>query len=262
MNKISLQMYTLRDFTKTPEDLRETIFKLRDIGFSMIQYSIPKTFDTKQVKAIFDEAKMKNDSVFCALNDLDDRANEIICQCDMFETQRIRVGSIPRELSVSASGYREYTNILNKAGQAYKKEGKKFLYHFHAFEFIRFGDTTGIDILLDESDPEVLEIIPDTHWIQTGGKDPETFLRQHKDRFVYMHAKDYELGPREDMLEAHAARYAPVGEGNLDWNGILSACKDAGVMSYGIEQDEFYGRDPFDAVKSSFDFLASMGVNE
>ena len=54
MSKISLQMFTMRDYTKTMKDLEETIGKLSDIGFRMLQYSIPGNYDAKEVKKIFD----------------------------------------------------------------------------------------------------------------------------------------------------------------------------------------------------------------
>ena len=65
MSKISLQMYTVREHTKTFEDLKKTFKRLSDIGFEMLQYSIPENFDAKEVKKLFDEYGMVNDSVYC-----------------------------------------------------------------------------------------------------------------------------------------------------------------------------------------------------
>ena len=49
MSKISLQMYTLRNYTTNMEDLDRTLSKLKEIGFEMLQYSIPGHFDPKEV---------------------------------------------------------------------------------------------------------------------------------------------------------------------------------------------------------------------
>ena len=62
--------------------------------------------------------------------------------------------------------------------------------------------------------------------------------------------------------EARPIEFAPVGEGNLDWKPIIEFCKNKGVKSYAIEQDCCYGRDEFDCVKSSFDYLKKMGVDD
>ena len=53
MGKISLQMYTMREHTKTLEDLNSTVGRLADIGFKTLQYSIPDKYDAKEVKKIF-----------------------------------------------------------------------------------------------------------------------------------------------------------------------------------------------------------------
>lgn len=262
MNKISLQMYTMRDFTSTIADLEKTVEQLRGIGFEMLQYSVPKTMDVKEVQKIFEKNHIKNDSVFCSALELEERTTELLRQCDLFGTNRIRTDSIPKGLSGSASGYKMFAHYLNEAGAELKRHEKKILYHFHAFEFIRFSNTTGIEVLLSETDPETVEIIPDTHWIQSGGKTPESFLEQYKDRYAYVHTKDFALTSMGEKWESRPIQFAPVGEGNLNWQKIIKVCKSNRVQSYAIEQDDCYGRNPFECVKSSFDFLMKMGVND
>ena len=50
---------------------------------------------------------------------------------------------------------------------------------------------------------------------------------------------------------------APVGEGNLDWDGIIPACVAAGVEWYAVEQDDYLS-DPFDCLRSSYEYLAKF----
>lgn len=262
MNRISLQMFTMRDFTSTANDLERTVERLSRIGFEMLQYSIPKTIDAKEVKKIFDKNNMKNDSVFCSVLELEERCAEILEQCELFDTNFVRIDSIPRGLTNSAAGYKMFARYLNEAAAELKRHGRKLLYHFHAFEFIRFNDTTGIEIILSETDPEAIEIIPDTHWIQSGGKSPKEFLEQYKNRYTYVHTKDFAISEMGDTWESRPICFAPVGEGNLNWSEILEVCKNNSVKSYAIEQDDCYGRDPFDCVESSFNYLMKMGVND
>lgn len=260
MGKISLQMYTLRAYTGTAAALEETLEKLRAIGFSTVQYSVPAAFDGKTVRDIFRRTGMENDSVFCPALALKARMRDVLGQCDLFGTEYIRTDSIPRGLTSDAAGYEMFAHWLNEAAGPYKRAGKKILYHFHTFEFIRFGNETGVDILLRETDPEAVQIIPDTHWIHCGGTSPAAFLTRYRGRYDYVHVKDYAIGPMGEQLEARPVRFAPAGEGSLDWPGILRVCRDAGVKSYAIEQDDTYGRDPFDCVRASFAFLRAAGV--
>lgn len=255
-------MYTVREHTKTFEDLKKTVARLSDIGFETLQYSIPENFDPKEVKKLFDEYKIVNDSVFCSSLKIEDKMKDIIEECELFDTKYVRVESMPRGLTDAKAGYKCYAHYLNEICPELKKHGIKIVYHFHAFEFIRFGDDTGIEIFLKETDPEGIQIIPDTHWIHSGGKNVVEFLAKYADRYDYVHTKDFGIGSRGTTLEARPIEYAPVGEGNLDWKPIIEFCKKKGVKSYAIEQDSCYGRDEFDCVASSFNFLKKMGVDD
>jgi sugar phosphate isomerase/epimerase len=53
---------------------------------------------------------------------------------------------------------------------------------------------------------------------------------------------------------------AEVGEGNLNWPGILAACKEANVEWYAVEQDICPG-DPFESLAISYRNLAAMGLS-
>ena len=261
MNKISLQMYTLRNHTKTIADLDKTLARLHEIGFEMLQYTVPAQFDPAEVKNLFDRYGITNDSVYSPALRLQEDSVGILAQCELFGTDHVRINSIPKGLTSTPAGYRMFAHYLNEATEDLARHGIRVLYHFHAFEFIRFGDTTGIEILLSESDPDRVQIIPDTHWIHSGGKNVVDFLTKYKDRFDYVHLKDFAIGEREETVEARPIRFAPVGEGNLDWAPILDLCRNLGVKSYAIEQDDCYGRAPFDCVASSFRYLSRMGVD-
>jgi Xylose isomerase-like TIM barrel. len=259
MSFISLQMYTMRDYTKTKEALCDTVEKLREIGFQFLQYTVPGFLSAKEVKKIFDENKIKNDSVFCPAFQIENNQKEILSQCDLFETKYLRIDSIPRDL-ISPVGFKMYAHYLNELKPLFASQKIKILYHFHSFEFVNFEQETGLDIFLRETDPEFIAIQPDTHWIAAGGINPADFITAHKDRIVFIHAKDYAIGLREPLLESTPERFAEIGKGNLNWEAILKASEGVKHLLYVIEQDNCYGKNPFDCVKTSFDHLKSLGI--
>lgn len=261
MNRISLQMYTLREYTKTIYDFENTLEKLSDIGFRTIQYSVARGFDSRKIADILNKFNIMNDSVFADFKELGDNSKAVLSDCELFGTDYVRIASMPRENAKSTNGYREFAHYLNCRTVDLKRHGKKLLYHFHAYEFRRFGDKCGIDIFMDESDPEVVELIPDTHWIHSGGKEIVPFLEKYRKRFDYIHVKDYAIGERLEKIEYRPIYFAPVGEGNLDWKQIIDYCVAHGTKSFAIEQDDCYGRDPFDCVRSSYEFLKEMGLD-
>ena len=54
MSKISLQMYTMRDYIKTKPDLTDTVRKLSQIGFKKLQYTVQPFMTIKETKELFD----------------------------------------------------------------------------------------------------------------------------------------------------------------------------------------------------------------
>ena len=67
-----------------------------------------------------------------------------------------------------------------------------------------------------------------------------------------MHLKDLTVKNAE-------VRMAEVGEGNLNWEAILAACRETGVEWYIIEQDHC-DRDPFESLAISLKNAKAMGL--
>ena len=131
--------------------------------------------------------------------------------------------------------------------------GLTFSYHNHSFELERFGGRTGLEILAAESDPEVFSFEVDTYWIQHGGGNPESWLRRLRGRMHLVHLKDMAMSGSRQL-------FAEVGEGNLVWEPILEACRDAGIEYFLVEQDLCQG-DPFESLGISLKNLREMGLS-
>ena len=71
----------------------------------------------------------------------------------------------------------------------------------------------------------------------------------------YLHVKDLTL-VRDEGKTHPRPFFAPVGEGNLDWDAIVPAAAKAGTTVWIVEQDEFR-RDPYDCLRSSYEFMRS-----
>lgn len=109
-----------------------------------------------------------------------------------------------------------------------------------------------LEILYAESDPAVFSAEIDTYWIQHGGGNPVSWLRQLKGRCHLVHLKDMAIKGSQQL-------YAEVGEGNLEWPAILGACREAGVEWYIVEQDTCQ-RDPFESLGISLKNLRQLGL--
>jgi sugar phosphate isomerase/epimerase len=158
-----------------------------------------------------------------------------------------------------ADSYRRLAEQLNKAGETSRKAGIGLCYHHHAFEFQPMGDTTPFQLLLDNTEPNLVGIEVDVFWVSVAGHDPVDFIRRYAGRVPLVHLKDKAAGTAQAFQEFQVPpeAYKEVGNGELDFVAILRACGEAGVQHYIVEQDHTPG-DPVDSLRQSYRYLRSL----
>lgn len=261
--KIAVQMFTVREFCKTRKDLAESLKKISDIGFKAVQVSGVGCMNGSEPEVSAEEARKM----------LDDNGLEVIAthrpwgaylesleaEVDFLNTLGCKyaaIGGIPADIygGHTAKGYRKWLQDAAPVIKRLAKEGIQFGHHNHSHEFARVpGENIWLeDIVIDESDPSMMLEL-DLYWVEHAGLNCTTLLKRCAGRVPVIHLKDKEVSLEDGPV------IAPIGEGNMDWDGIIPACEDAGVKWYAIEQDQCR-RDPFDCLKSSYDFLLSKGL--
>jgi sugar phosphate isomerase/epimerase len=110
-----------------------------------------------------------------------------------------------------------------------------------------------MDILFNESDPDTFGFQIDTYWVQAGGGDPIYWINKVRDRMPIVHLKDMGIDTNKNLV------FMEIGEGNLNWSGILEACKSIGVEWYCVEQDRCQ-RNPFESIEISLKNLKGLGL--
>lgn len=251
---IAAQLYTVREFTKTPADVAETLKKVSAIGYRVVQISAFRPIDPQEVKTMLD-----GEGLTCCITHIDyDRLTDdlpaVIDQHKLWECKHVAVGSMPGPYQENGvDGIKKFAEEANEIGRKLHEAGLTFSYHNHSFEFVRVGDKTMMDILFEETDPRYVQAELDTYWVQHGGADVIQWINKMKNRMPVIHVKDMTIEPPRTQVMAE------VGEGNLNWPGILEACKEAGVEYYAVEQDICPG-DPFDSLAISYKNLRAMGL--
>ncbi len=143
--------------------------------------------------------------------------------------------------------------ILNTIAQKVHAAGLEFLYHNHDFELKPNKDgVVVLDYLLEHLDPKFVNFQMDLYWVTKAGADPVAYFQRYPGRFKIWHVKDM------DSQE----RFAPVGQGKIDFKRILANKKLSGMKYYIVEQDQtFDGLQPLDAIKISKEGLKKFGFN-
>ncbi len=249
--KIALTLYTLREFVQKPQDMAKTFKKVKEIGYNAVQLSALGPIDKKELKRMLDDAGLYVCATHVSFQTLTDELRKTVEEHHILSCPHMAIASIPVEMR-NEEGYHRFALECNRISRDLRAEGLKLSYHNHAFELARFGERTGLDIIYQESQPEYLFAEIDTYWIQYGGGDPTWWIRKMKNRIKIIHFKD--MGIIDNMPTMFE-----VGEGNLNWQEIIEACKYSGVEWIIVEQD-ICKRDPFVSVEISFKNLRAMGL--
>ncbi|OIN96499.1 xylose isomerase [Candidatus Desantisbacteria bacterium CG1_02_38_46] len=257
-SKIGVQLYTLRDYTKTPSDIAQTLKKVREMGYEVVEVSALGPIDPKELRKILNSEGLYACSTHAGYDTIVKETGKVIEEHKILGAPHVVCPGLPGELH-NADGYKKVAQELTRAGEILNKEKLILSYHNHGIEFEKYaevgsvrGDKLGIEILFGESDPRYLKAELDTYWVQYGGADPAQWCLKLKNRLPLLHCKD--MGIKENkpiMME--------VGEGNLNWKAIFEVCKKAGVEWYLVEQD-ICQRDPFESLKISLDNMKKMNL--
>lgn len=248
-------MYTLREFTKTPEALDDSLRKVAAIGYPAVQLSAIGALDAGLVDgAGVREMLDRHGLVCCATHrPLRKLMEETEAEIELHQTlgcDYVAVGSIGAEYGLEEDGYVRFVEDTTPTNARLREAGLRFGYHNHAHEFMHRGESRRprYDVLVDA---EGLHLEIDVYWIAVAGHDPAALLRQVPGRIAAVHFKDLEV------IGWEPPTFAPVGEGNLDWDSIVDACRVGGTEWAIVEQD-VCRRDPFDCLASSFRFLEEL----
>ena len=253
--KIGAQLFTVRDFCTTTDDLSETLKKVADIGYTTVQVSGTCEFDPAWLKGELDKNGLK-----CVITHTkpDKMLEDPIKVCrdhEIFGCKNIGLGMMPGMKSGIETAYADFCEKFTPVIKTFNENGYKFFYHNHYQEFERCADgRLLLDRMCDDFAPDLLGITFDTYWAQFGGADPAYQLSKLKGRVECIHLKDFAIVEREQ-------RMAVVGEGNINFDRIFTVAEDVGVEYMLVEQDKCYGEDPFICLKCSYDYLVSKGFN-
>lgn len=246
MNRIGAQLFTVRDFLKTPADIASTFRRIREMGYEVAQFSGAPIGDAKELRKMADDAGLKLICTHIPYTDFQNNLAKVIEQHHILGCTHAGVGSMPPEYR-NREGYFTFAKEFDAIAKELKKEGLGATYHNHRFELERFDGKTGLDILIEQS--ETFTFLLDTYWIQAGGGDPAAYIRAMKGRIDLIHFKDMQIIDDAQIM-------AEIMEGNLNWDAILEECKqDEQIKYYFVEQDVCQ-RDPFESLRISFANLA------
>ncbi len=198
--------------------------------------------------------------------------DKIVSDCERLSCRFVRIGMMPFEAMVSKEATEAWAAEVEPYAAKLKEEGITLCYHNHHVDLTRFGDERIFDIVRRVAPSLGFEV--DLHWVQRGGMAPLDMLETYSGVCKIIHVKDYRVtGLPSEALDlmmsgkveegydkfVNIIQFAEVGQGNMNWPKLLPAAIDAGAEYFFIEQDLTYGRDPWDCIADSREYLKSIG---
>lgn len=193
--------------------------------------------------------------------------DKIVADCKALNCDLLRIGMLPMTCMGSREKALDFVKRADEMAARLKEHGIDLYYHNHHVEFIKYDGEYLLDIIKDHTKYMGFEL--DIHWIHRGGENPVTFIKKYAGRIRLLHLKDYRISevkipekfdPKTFMnVFTSNVQFAEVGEGSLPIRECIEAGFAGGSQYFLIEQDDTYGRDPFESLKISRDNLIQMG---
>jgi sugar phosphate isomerase/epimerase len=253
--KITAQVYNCREYAKTPEDIRDTLVRIKALGFDVIQISGIGPCDPDLLAAWVKEIGLEVCLTHAPWPRLADpeELKKVIAENKKLGCALVGLGSRP--VDIFPNSYEGWTRFIKRAREVCRRikgEGLNFSYHNHDFEFEQWNGVRAIDRLIEEA-PELYFTL-DVFWVQAGGANPLKYIKKLEGRVKVAHLKDFRIVNR-------TRQFAEIGQGNMDWDEIIPLCESSGVVYAAIEQDADWLVDPFESLAMSRKFLTAMSLS-
>jgi sugar phosphate isomerase/epimerase len=270
--KAGLQMYTVRNgFKKDPMGTLEIVAKAgyryielanhfarqdAGTGFGVPADKLKKKIDSLHIKVIGAHVMPLEESTI----------DGVIKYHQDIGSKNI---SIPIDYWPTKAHLLDRCKFYNKIGEILKKNGMKLLFHNHWHEFQKFGNDFMFDLIMANTEPDLLGIELDAYWTIRGALDPAEKIRQYKSRMCLLHEKDFPLSlvhelnaaaqvdPSKPVDDAsfHATvkpeHFTEVGDGMIKVQDVIDAGNEAKVPYIFVEQDFIHNKTEFESISRS-----------
>ncbi len=244
-----LQLWTVKE--DMAKDAKGTLKKIAADGYKQIESFEGSNgmfwgLGHKDFKKYMDELGMKIVSAHCDI------------QKD-FERKAAEAAAIGMKYLIcpykgpqkSIDGFKKFADEFNKSGEICKKNGIRFAYHNHDYSFQSVDGQIPQDVMITNTDKELVDFEMDIYWVVAAGADPIAYFKKYPNRFRLCHVKDLKRTGK-DHESCH------LGKGTIDFKSILKAGTDNGLKYYVVEQEAFTGSNPIESAEIDAAYLKSF----
>ena len=241
---IGVQLYTVRAVMASDPD--GTLAAIAAIGYAEVELAGLYGMSAREMKARLDAVGLAATSSHHSVEEVRGSWAATLEAAVALGQRLVVVPSIP-VAERGGEALRRIADDFNRAGDAARATGLRFGYHNHDWEMRPGADgVRPIDLLLDRTEPELVDWQMDIFWTVHGGADPTAELDARAGRVTSVHVKD----------RTAAGEMADVGAGVIDFQPVLARAGELGLLHQYVEHDQ--PGDPIESVRASYRALAAV----
>ena len=226
LERIGIQLYTVRD--RMAKDVSGTLQKLAEIGYDEVEFAGYFGNTPAEIKGFLDSTGLVSPSAHVSIDDIRRSPEQLIATAQTLGNRYIALGWLAPEERGTLDDYLGHIDLVAGFAERCRGSGLKFAWHNHDFEFIELEGQRPMDMILDRTDPDLVQVELDLYWTAKAGVDPFTYFERYPGRFPLCHVKDM----------AADTSMADVGDGTIDFAAIFAASDRAGFEHYYVERDD------------------------
>lgn len=258
--QIAINTEAFLDYLDTDADIRKALKEVKNMGYETVELWHVKGPENHASWAPFlKEAGLR----CCAIHELYEEVMEnvegTISKAKDVGANILAIGRSRDTNWEDLESIKKLAKGLNELGKICKEKGIQVLYHNHNTEFSRIGGKTGLEILFEETDPELVGSELDAYWVQLSGANPVSWCEKLKGRLGIVHLKDVGvvLNTPDSFIKRPVCR--AIGAGNLETGAIIAAAQKSGCEIFAIETcTDWVDNDSLRCARESFEYLAQL----
>lgn len=267
LKEFGLQLYTLRDVL--PADPKGILKQVAELGYKFIEsYNHDKLgmfwgMGNIEFKKYIDHLGLKIvSSHYKPDSDFETRAAEAAAigmnyliypyEGSPYNKQEADYLTMPKTID----DFKKWADDFNRYGEICRKNGIKYAYHNHDYTFSYVENQIPQEILLKNTDENLVDFEMDIYWVITAGQNPNTWLEKYPNRFKLVHVKDREKNAPLSEREVSVT----LGTGSIDFNTILKTAKQNGTEHYIVEQERYNNTTPLLAIKANAEYMKKLKI--
>jgi sugar phosphate isomerase/epimerase len=154
----------------------------------------------------------------------------------------------------SIDDFKRFADEFNACGEICRKNGLRFAYHNHDYSFKEVDKQIPQDVLLNNTDKNLVDFEMDIYWAITAGVKPLEYMEKYPGRFRLAHIKDRSKNvPADAQWES-----CNLGKGVIDYYRILGQVKQEALKYLFVEQEKFTGSTPMKSAAENAAYIKGL----